>query len=81
MDYNGYSNYATWRIMLEILSDIEFTDYVTADILKEITDDVVFSNVKDDRALCIDYAKAFIAEVNFYELAQLINEEIDENNK
>lgn len=81
MDYNGYANYATWRIMLEILDDIEFTDYVTADILKEITDDVVFSNVEDDRALCVDYANAFIAQVDFYELEQLINEEIDETNK
>ena len=44
MEYNGWTNYATWRVNLEILGDIQFEDKTSADDLKEITKDVVFSN-------------------------------------
>jgi len=58
--YNGWTNYATWRINLEILGDIEFEEKVSADYLEDIVEDV---------------ARAFIDEVNFYEIAKDINEE------
>ena len=78
-EYNGWANYATWRINLEILGDIEFEDRVSADDLKEIVEDCVFTNFNtcDTPRLIEDYAKAFISEVNFYEIARSINEEID----
>lgn len=82
-EYNGWSNYATWRVNLEILGDIDFDEHVTVDDLKEIVEDVVFSNletglkVEDWRSLCTDYARAFISEVNFYEIAESINAEIN----
>lgn len=78
-EYNGWTNYATWRINLEILGDIEFEDRVSADNLKEIVEDCVFTNFDtcDTPRLVEDYAKAFISEVNFYEIARSINEEID----
>ncbi|RLI52030.1 hypothetical protein DRO61_00710 [Candidatus Bathyarchaeota archaeon] len=78
-EYNGWANYATWRINLEILGDIEFEDRVSADDLKEIVEDCVFTNFDtcDTPRLVEDYAKAFISEVNFYEIARSINEEID----
>ncbi len=43
-EYNGWANYATWRVNLEILGDIEFDEHVTVDQLEEIVEDVVFSN-------------------------------------
>ncbi len=78
-EYNGWANYATWRINLEILGDIEFEDRVSVDDLKEIIEDCVFTNFNtcDTPRLIEDYARAFISEVNFYEIARSINEEID----
>jgi hypothetical protein len=78
-DYNGWTNYATWRVNLEILGDIEFEDVVSADDLKEIVEDVVFSQYElgNGSHLVEDYARAFISEVNFYEIAQSINEELE----
>tara|TARA_R110000868_G_scaffold396566_1_gene668802 strand:- start:40 stop:273 length:234 start_codon:yes stop_codon:yes gene_type:complete len=73
-NYNGWSNYATWRVNLEILGDIEFESEVSPDDLKEIVEDVVFTN-KSEGGLIEDYARAFISEVNFYEIANGINEE------
>ena len=42
-EYNGWTNYATWKVNLEILGDIQFEDKTSADNLKEIVEDVVFS--------------------------------------
>ena len=77
--YNGWTNYATWRVNLEILGDIELNEHVSADYLKEITEDCVFSNyeMQSGSHLIEDYARAFINEVNYYEIAEHINEEID----
>lgn len=70
-EYNGWSNYATWRVNLEILGDIEFDAPVNADDLKEITEDVVFSNYNGTgNRLMYDYASAFLSEVNYYEIGR-----------
>ena len=76
--YNGWSNYATWRVNLEILGDIQFDEHVSADYLKEIVEDCVFSNYEmhNGSHLVEDYARSFISNVNYYEIAKLINEEI-----
>ena len=78
-EYNGWTNYATWRINLEILGDIKFEDRISVDDLKEIVEDCVFTNFNtcDTPRLIEDYARAFVSEVNFYEIARSINEEID----
>ena len=79
--YNGWTNYATWRINLEILGDIEFEKPVTIDELKEIVEECVFTNFDTCKTprLIEDYARAFISEVNFYEIERHINEELELN--
>ena len=79
-EYNGWTNYATWRVNLEILGDIEFEETVTADDLKEIVEDCVFNNTVEKDCLAADYARSFIQQVNFYEIAEGINSELDEQN-
>ena len=78
--YNGWTNYATWRINLEIIDGIEFETKMCAATIKEIIDDVVFSQYElgNGSHLIEDYARAFVSEVNFYEIAQSINERLDE---
>lgn len=76
-EYNGWTNYATWRVNLEILGDIEFEETVAADDLEEIVEDCVFNNTVEKDCLAADYARAFIQQVNFYEIAESINSEID----
>ena len=74
-NYNGWTNYATWRINLEILGDIEFDEPVNASELEDIVSAFVFNGLES--GLIADYAEAFINQVNFYEIAETINE----NNK
>jgi len=78
--HNGWSNYATWRINLEIIDGIEIETKTCAATIQEIVEDVVFSQYEfgSGYSLMYDYAKAFVAQVNFYEIAQSINERLDE---
>jgi hypothetical protein len=77
-EYNGWSNYATWRVYLEILGDIEFDSPVNVDQLKEIVEEYIFRNFDtcDIPYLIEDYARAFLNQVNYYEISKTINEEI-----
>lgn len=74
---NGWTNYATWRVNLEILSDMEFEEQVHMVDLKDLVEELVFIDVNE--CLAADYARAFIAQVNFYEIAESINEELQTN--
>jgi hypothetical protein len=81
--HKGWTNFGTWKVYADILSDIEFDEYVDALMLQELVDDVVFSqfNMKDGSHFVEEFAKAFISEVNYYEIADNINDEIDTNRK
>lgn len=77
--HNGWTNYATWRVNLEIIDGIEIDTITCAEYIKEYVEDVVFSQYElgNGSYLVEDYARAFVSEVNFYEIAQRINEELE----
>ena len=77
-EYNVWTNYATWRVALDIIDGIEFEVETCAEDIKEIVEDVVFSQCDGMNSLMYDYARAFISQVNFYKIAESINEELDE---
>jgi len=72
--YNGWTNYATWRINLELFdgfdNDGEKVDY---EFLKELAEE----HVDNSQELATSYANAFMDEVNWREIADGINEDID----
>jgi len=82
--YNGWTNYATWRIQLEIFSALDLADAgVTrldvidlADWMKEYASDAIEQS--SGEGLARDYALAFLADVNWHELAQTACESYEE---
>ena len=73
--YNGWTNYATWRINLEMIDGCdpemfniseEATAYDVGQNMKEICTDIVIDG-KD--GLAVDYALAFMSYVNWTEIA------------
>ena len=73
--YNGWTNYATWGVNLEIfdgLSSDTDGEKVTAESCKEYAEDVLSEN---GEGLALDYARAFIASVNWQEIAEALNED------
>jgi len=75
--YNGWTNYATWRVNLEIfdgltledLNTVEVEPYEVSQVLKDYATELVSGN-----DLATDYALAFMSDVNWYEIAEHIIE-------
>ena len=76
-EYNGWTNYATWRINLELFSDMNYTDYFdelpTTEMLEDYVENVVFDH-SGNMGLIEDYARAFLNNVNYYEILEHIRE-------
>ena len=71
--YNGWTNYATWRVNLEIVSDLEVDSFPQdltgmADALKDYIEDCIIESTEN--GIAQDYALAFLGDVNWYELAE-----------
>jgi len=89
--YNGWQNYATWRINLELFNDYNFAEEVLesednkwrpdVDFLKDLVENWVFENHSGDLGLVEDYARAFLVDVNYHEILEHILEEIDDELK
>jgi len=82
--YNGWTNYATWRVNLEILGDMDWyeTEHVDTDYLKQLVEDIVFSDGDERKQdlLKDSYANAFLSEVNYHEILEhILNEKQIEN--
>ena len=83
-DYNGWTNYATWRINLEILGDIQWDEYeefemIDEDTLKEYVENAVFDNYSGNMGLMEDYARAFLCNVNYREIYEHIKDDYEYN--
>ena len=82
VNYNGWTNYATWRVSLEIFGGYDFEDYnpeeITATFCEEWAEELIFQNSNDD--ILASYAQAFLSDVNWYEIAENIKETLQEIN-
>jgi hypothetical protein len=84
--YNGWSNYATWRVSMEMFDGFDVQDAYPAEVaendayglslqLKNYADNLVCDPFDDSRLFAVDYARAFLKDVNFYEIAtHLLND-------
>jgi hypothetical protein len=80
--YNGWTNYATWRIALEWFDNYNPNTSETDpyDLSKQLESYVeeTLEEMTAQSTLVLDYALAFVSDVNWYEIAEhLIN---DQNN-
>ena len=74
--YNGWTNYATWRVQLEVFDGLELGEWNLetldardlADWMREHAETHVTETSKEGFAR--DYALAFLAYVNWHELAE-----------
>jgi hypothetical protein len=89
--YNGWTNYATWRINLEIFDDLDMSEFdgvedkvdpelicphTLAEALQERAEFYIFEcNESKQSSLMEDYARAFLSDVNWYEIAEHMIEE------
>jgi len=85
--YNGWTNYATWRVNLEMFDgwDADQLDALTMgdthNLSKQLKDyaEQLLSDT-NPQGLALDYAFAFLGEVNWYQIAQrMVNDHALEN--
>jgi hypothetical protein len=69
--YNGWTNYATWRVNLEMFDGSE--DVWSADSAREFVEEIIESSTPEGVAR--DYALAFVSDVNWVEIAEHYQEE------
>lgn len=81
MSYNGWTNYATWRIALEIFDAFNIYDLTTStdihDIrhaIREYVEELL--SIDTPNELAYSYAYAFIEQVNWYEIAEHLLEDM-----
>jgi len=86
--YNGWTNYATWRVNLEIfdgmdIEDMGWTDldkYDLSLVLKDYVEEILETQVagKDGgMSLIFSYAMAFLQDVNWREIAEMLLSEYE----
>jgi hypothetical protein len=87
--YNGWTNYATWRVKLELFDYANPNDfssrferdeaYNLAHDLKEYAENLIYEAGGGNGNIAVDYALAFLQDVNWYEIAEhLIEDYISE---
>lgn len=78
--YNGWTNYATWRIALEWFDGFNPSEGETDayQLSKQLSNYVEESLTLDyNNSMALSYAFAFLSDVNWYEIAEhLIEEEV-----
>lgn len=78
--YNGWTNYATWRVNLEIFDGFDPFDHFSdnqadmednlAEYLKDYVETIIYESGGGDGNLAVDYALAFLQDVNWHEIAK-----------
>ena len=77
--YNGWTNYATWRVNLEMFDgydpydcghDSSVTAYDLGLSLKEMAEETLHEEIGSAEGLAFSYAMAFLADVNWTAIAQ-----------
>lgn len=74
MSYNGWSNMATWQVANDLLNHHPWDDSesITVEYLKELVNNAVFDNTGvATSALIAGYARRFLRDVNWEELAEV----------
>jgi len=72
--HNGWTNYATWRVNLEIFDGYDNDNQpVNADELKDHAE-MMIEDESDDGSCAAGYALAFLQDVSWQEIADSIND-------
>jgi len=81
--FNGWTNYATWRVNLEIFDGVDLQEIGLeglplaglGEAVRSFAHEIVLDGAN---GLAHDYALAFLSDVNWYEIAKHLKENEDE---
>jgi len=87
--YNGWTNYATWRVNLEIFDGLEQNEMFDLTlpveqlrhVLQDYVNEYVYELCDDRHRLIEGWISAFLSDVNWYEIAEHMLEDYAEENQ
>lgn len=71
--YNGWTNYATWRVRIEMFDGADYAsknDLDAYDLGQMLRDEALEIIDEQGHGFAYDYARAFLNEVNWREIAE-----------
>ena len=74
--YNGWTNYATWRVNLELFDGSYDEMHWTAESARDFAEELI--NDTTSEGIGRDYALAFLSDVNWHEIAEHYCQEEEE---
>jgi len=85
--HNGYANYSTWRVKVDVFKDFDLDDWCLdmlnsvelAGWMRDHTREIIEEDAGEGIARL--YAKLFLADVDWQELAQTARDEYAANNE
>lgn len=73
MTYKGYTNYATYRVAHDIFDGMDITDInITTTWCRQVVEETIFKG--DNFFLAENYARAFLDEVNYEQIVELLKD-------
>ena len=80
--YNGWTNYATWRVNLELFDGLDPRDYFGCardvyDLSRQLEAYAEEAVLGEAKGLAADYAAVFLSDVDFYSIAEHMAEDYD----
>lgn len=70
--YNGWTNYQTWRVQLEIFDGMEIYEEMSREDVKDYAEQIIEDT--SSPGLARDYALAFLSDVDWDEIADNLND-------
>ena len=71
--YNGWTNYATWRVQMEIFDGWDdIAGEITPESLHSIANEILDGGTESSTTL--DFSRAFISDVDWHQIAEHLNE-------
>lgn len=70
--YNGWTNYATWRVRIEMFDGVDYAsknDLDAYDLGQVLRDEALEIIDGQAQGYAYDYARAFLNDVNWFEIA------------
>ena len=66
-EYNGWTNYATWRVNIEVFDGTNLWENASAEFCKDLVEDHIEQETK---GISRGYALTFLDDVNWDEIAE-----------
>ena len=75
--YNGWTNYETWRVNLEVFDEMQPDEPMTAEVCEVFVEENMLPRGTETLMIVNGWARCFLEGVNWQEIADALNKRIE----